>query len=276
MAVLASIAGGLIGASSANKAAKSQKRAAAEQVRVQEETRDLIRADLAGYREGGDAANAAYLFEMGLGPRPTFGGTAPGISPVTTQSAGTWGYTGSPDNRQDVFRPGTTTNSFNVNGQNFNTMEAAQEYANANKTGGTPWAGFEKSTDYNFRFDEGTDAINALAGARGGLRSGRTLQDLTRFGQGFASGERNNWLTRLAGVADTGMNAAAMQGNASTNAAAGISNALANRGNAQAAGAIGVGNALQGAIGNGLGIWNYQRQTPPSFGGGLFGGNSWG
>lgn len=137
------------------------------------------------------------------------------------------------------------------------------------------WGGFEKSNDYNFRFNEGTNALNAMAGARGGLNSGRTMQDLTKFGQGFASTERGNWLSRLGGLADTGMNAAAMQGNATSNAAAGISNALANRGNAQSSGAIGISNAINGGIGNILGIMNYQRATAGP-GGTLFGGNSWG
>lgn len=137
------------------------------------------------------------------------------------------------------------------------------------------YRGFERSQDYRFRFGEGTRAVNALAGARGGLNSGRTLQDLTKFGQGFASTERGNYLSRLGGLADTGLNAASMQGNATSNAAAGISNALANRGNAQAAGAIGTANAINSGIGNALGVWNYQRQTAGS-GSGLFGGNSWG
>lgn len=140
------------------------------------------------------------------------------------------------------------------------------------------YGGFEKSADYNFRFGEGVNATNALAGARGGLNSGRTMQDLTKFGQGFASQERGNYLNRLAGLTDGGMAAAGGQAGAATNAAAGTSNALAAIGNAQAAGAIGTGNALMGGISNGLGLWNYQKQTTPGFGSKnwLFSGNAWG
>ena len=59
--------------------------------------------------------------------------------------------------------------------------------------------------------------------------------------------------------------------------ASGASNALANRGNAQSAGAIGAGNAWQNAISNGIGLWQYQKQSgQPSglnIGGDIFGGN---
>lgn len=49
------------------------------------------------------------------------------------------------------------------------------------------YAGFQQTPGYQFQFDQGTDAVNALAGAQGGLNSGRTLQDLTQFGQGLAN-----------------------------------------------------------------------------------------
>lgn len=129
------------------------------------------------------------------------------------------------------------------------------------------YQGFQKSQDYNFGLNEGINAVQASAAARGGLYSGATMKDLNTFGQDYGSQRRDQYLNRLAGIADTGLSAAQMSGNASTNAAAGVSNALAARGNAQAAGAIGVGNAFNGAIGNALGAWQYQKQI---------GANPWG
>ena len=132
------------------------------------------------------------------------------------------------------------------------------------------FAGFEASPGYQFRLQQGQDAVNALAGARGGLVSGRTLEDLSTFNQGIASQEYGNFYNRLAGLADTGFSAASGMGNAAQNTAAGVSNALAGIGNAQAAGAagignaraagaVGVGNAISGGINNAIGIWGYQQ-----------------
>ncbi len=121
------------------------------------------------------------------------------------------------------------------------------------------YGGFQASPGYQFQLDQGNESINALAGARGGMNSGRTMQDLAKFNQGIANQEYGTYMSRLGGLVDTGASAAAMSGQASQNAAAGVSNALAAKGNAQAAGAIGVGNAISGGINNVIGAWQYQK-----------------
>lgn len=121
------------------------------------------------------------------------------------------------------------------------------------------YRGFQATPGYQFQLDQGNESINALAGTRGGLMSGRTLQDLATFNQGVANQEYGTYMSRLGGMIDTGAGAAGMSGQASQNAAAGVSNALAARGNAAAAGAIGTGNAISGMINNGIGIWQYQK-----------------
>lgn len=143
------------------------------------------------------------------------------------------------------------------------------------------YGGFQATPGYDFRKQQGIDAIDASAATRGGLMSGKTLQDLTTFGDGLASQEYGNYMQRLAGMTDMGMGAAGMQATAGNNAAAGVSNALGNIGNAQAAGAIGQGNALAGMMNNLSGAFGYMRN--PNGGGmnvgkpgSLFGGNSWG
>lgn len=50
-------------------------------------------------------------------------------------------------------------------------------------------ADFEKDPGFQFRLDEGQKLIERSAAARGGLVSGRTGKELTRFGQDFASEE---------------------------------------------------------------------------------------
>lgn len=238
--VAAAIGSTLVGAISANKAAKAQAATADKDMKFQTETRDIIRGDLSPYRETGTNALAALNYLNGLGEAPTIGGT-----PLSVETMGGGANGGK----------GTT---FRVGGQTFGTMQEAQAYAQKNATGGKKYE-WTADPGYKFRLQSGNNSINALAGAKGGLNSGRTMQALSDYNQGMASQEFGNVYSRLGGMTDMGLSAAQMSGQASQNAAAGVSNALSAKGNAQAAGAMGVGNAIQGGIGNGLSIWQYQK-----------------
>lgn len=281
LGAIAGIGSAVIGASSASKAAKAQQSAASNQVALARETRDLTREDLSPFVGAGGNALAALQFELGLGERPSFGGTPAEIQEINN----------SVTNRRRVFNGGgenaennngyrdVTTNQtrYGVGDQTFDTRDAAQDFANANPTGGTPYAGFTATPGYDFRLNEGRNALEASAAQRGGINSGSTLQALTRYGQDYATGEYNNYLNRLTGQAASGQNAAAGLASANQNFSAQAGNALAASGNAQAAGAIGVGNAIQGGINNGIGLWQYQNTL--NGGGGnnsLFGNTSWG
>lgn len=269
--IVGSVGSGLMGASSAKKAAKAQEAAANRDIEFQKETRDLIRADLKPFYGAGTNALAAYQYELGLsGTAPTFGGNQLTVEEIAAGSSpgGSSGGAGAANNqgiligynndpgerRQPIYLPNlnnanvgaAAAPSFKVGDKTFATREEAQAYADANSTPGFQYQGYQLSPDYLYQIDEGAKGINALAGAQGGLLSGKTLEALTTMRQGIAAQGRNNYLNRLAGLTDTGQSAAAMQGTASSNAAAGVSNALSGIGNAQAAGAIGQGNAFSG------------------------------
>lgn len=146
----------------------------------------------------------------------------------------------------------------------------------------TDYRGFEETPAYRFQLDQGLGSVNALAGARGGLNSGRTMQDLAKFNQGLASQEYGNYLERLRSGSNIGMAAATGAGNAAAQGILGAGEAQAQgitgASNARAAGTIGVGNALSGGINNVLGYDSYMKGMGQQgiFGGGkLFGGNSW-
>lgn len=132
------------------------------------------------------------------------------------------------------------------------------------------YGGYTKTPGFDFRMSEGRDAIEAGAAGRGGLYSGAAMRDLEKYRQDYSTNEYGDYLSRLGARADTGMGAAQMSGEASRQAAAGVSSALGDRGNAQAGGYIGVGNALVGGIQNGLSAWQYQKNlaTQPQYGGG--------
>lgn len=282
------------------RAIKAQTEAANRAIDFQKETRDLVFDRLDPWYQGGRTANDALMFEMGLGSAPMIGGTAPEIVTVPGTVTGRGGLGAAPR-----FQRQTTPTRYRVGDQTFTTMEEAQAFANANKTGGKAYGGFTADPGYQFRLSQGQDAVNALAGAQGGLFSGATLQALTDYNQGLASQEYGNYFARLSGLAGQGLGAASGQANAAQNTAAGVANALSglgqaqaqgaynignaaatgamNAGNALSAGQIGVGNAISGGINNGLGIWAYQQGLGGNQGGltigrsgSLFGGNSWG
>lgn len=278
MGVVGALAGGLIQSSSAKKAAKAQTAAADRQIAYQEETRDIVRGDLAPYREGGELAYGALQNMLGLGAAPMVGGTAPQIETYQIPGAYTPSRATNGGRSHQGGSYGEPTTGYRVNGQTFTTLEEAQAYANANRTGGTEWS-WQTDPGYEFRLGEGSRAIEGSAAARGGLYSGATMRDLQKYGQDYGSQEFGNVYNRLAGVAQSGLGAAQMSGNASMQTAGNVGNALGAMGNAQAAGYIGQGNAWNNGIGNALGVLNYQNQMGNGNGGNsnwLFGGNSWG
>jgi hypothetical protein len=292
--IIGSVVGAGIQSKAASKAANAQKAAADEQVALQREIYDDQTQRFEPYYGAGDNALAAYMYELGLGPAPTYGGYTPEVMEVPGSAASTqvgpatprtgfrmpydrseqstYGYDtatwrGVQDQQGQGFVPPwgnqtstpATATTYRVGDQVFTTREAAEAYANANKTGGTTYGGYTKTPGYDFRLKQGTDAIEASRAVGSGLVSGRVLQDLNEYGQDYATAEYANHLNRLAGMTDMGMSAAGMQATAGSNFASGASNALGAKGDAAAAGAIGVGNAFSNGIQNGIGVWQYQQ-----------------
>lgn len=122
---------------------------------------------------------------------------------------------------------------------------------------------FTTSPGYQFRLEEGENAINRSAAARGGVLSGATLKALNRFNQDYASNEYQNFLanyyqslTPYQSLADKGMTATmagAQQGN---QVGANIGQNQIYAGNALAQGYIGAGNAQAGGAINNANVWN--------------------
>lgn len=73
------------------------------------------------------------------------------------------------------------------------------------------FGGFEQDPGYQFRLQQGEEAINRAASARGGRLGGRTLKELGSFGQGLASQEFGNFANRRMGELGLRTNLAGMQ-----------------------------------------------------------------
>lgn len=83
---------------------------------------------------------------------------------------------------------------------------------------------------YQFRLEQGQSAIENVAGAKGKLFSGNTLQELVRYGQDYASSEYDKELARRMGGVKVGLDAATGYDKASLN----LSEIQAGRGQAGA------------------------------------------
>ena len=120
-------------------------------------------------------------------------------------------------------------------------------------------ADFVKDPGYDFRMQQGQQALERGAAARGGVLGGRTLKETTRFGQDYASGEYskaydryNNDLTtrynRLANIAGTGQTATAQLGQQGTQVAGQLGENAMQAGNARASGYVGSANAINNGV----------------------------
>ncbi len=70
---------------------------------------------------------------------------------------------------------------------------------------------FTESPGYQYRLEQGTQALERGASARGNLLGGRQLKELTRFGQGEASAEFGNFMNRLSSLSGAGQAATQSQ-----------------------------------------------------------------
>jgi len=123
---------------------------------------------------------------------------------------------------------------------------------------------------YQSGLDLGTQAIDRMAGARGGRNSGATLKALTRFGTDYTGqkagesynrfyGDQDRTFNRLSGVAGTGQTAMQNQNALGANYASNVGNLMTGAGNARGAAAIAQGNAWGGALQN-IGNWYNSNQ----------------
>jgi hypothetical protein len=139
---------------------------------------------------------------------------------------------------------------------------------------------FQQSPSYQWQLQQGQQAIDKGANARGNYYAPQTLQDLGKFQQGLASTDFNNAYNQymaqnqqeynmLSGMAGMGQNAAAQTGTLGANAAGLAGNFNTQGAAAQAGGYMGAANAFGGAA---MGLAGYnqylQGMNAPAYGGG--------
>lgn len=108
---------------------------------------------------------------------------------------------------------------------------------------------FTSSPEYQFALQQGQQALERSAAARGGLFSGNTGVALTEFGQGLASQQFGNYMNRLMQLMGIGQSAAAGTAGAGERMASGIADTLTGIGDTRASGIMGASNAWTNALG---------------------------
>jgi hypothetical protein len=142
-------------------------------------------------------------------------------------------------------------------------------------------ANLQNDPGYQFGLNQGRDALQSSAAARGGLYSGATMKALERYGQDYGGTKFNeafnrnqayqdSLFNRLSGISGTGQVATQQVGQAGMNAATNAGNFGIQGANAQAAGQMYGANNLSNGF-NQLAAWASNR----NWGGGSSGGGGY-
>lgn len=134
--------------------------------------------------------------------------------------------------------------------------QLAQLYGiNRDGTQGTPdFSAFTESPGYQFRQEEGQQAIDRSLAARGKALSGQGVKEGQRYASGLASQEFGSFFDRLATLAGIGNTGAAQSAAAGATSASQVGNAVMHNGvvqaNARTSAAAGINSAIQGGLSN--------------------------
>lgn len=253
---------GVASASGAKKAAKAQTAAADQATQLQREQFEQTTANYKPYLSAGNDAMAAYLYEMGLGPKPMFGATAPSIETIKTPGTKSVmnplsGF-GGEDHRGITYTPGSTT--YKVGDKTFSTLSEAEDWANANKTGGTEYGGYTQSPMAKYLMEQGVDSITGSAAASGGLFSGASMEALENNRKTVIGADTSDYFSKLFGLTNMGMSAAGNQASAGSAYAGNVGNLAMQAANAKGQGYMGAANAFGGFINDAAGIMGYYGQ----------------
>jgi len=227
----ASVASGVLGAKSASKAAGIQGQAtadaSAENARQFDRSIELQQNSI----DTGDAARNRLATLLGLSTPGNFNGAAY--------------LAANPDVAADSYFAANPYEHYTQYGQ-------SEGRANGSVASGGGAADITTDPGYQFRLQQGQQALDSRAAAGGGYFSGAALKAASAYNSGQASQEYGNITNRLAGLAGAGQTASTTAGQIGTNYAATNADLLTNSANAQAASGIAGTNAISSGINSGL------------------------
>lgn len=257
-----SLGSALIGSAASKSAAKTQSAAAGAASAQQGQANAQMRSDLQPYRESGNLGTNALMAYLGLGGAPS----APDLSDFITKpeigkSGRFYGYS------HDVGAYNAAVKEHERALADYNRIKESGDYGYLLRefTGDD----LENDPGYQFGMNQGMQALDRSAAARGSLLSGATLKAAQRFGQDYAGTKFNEAFSRdntnksrvanfLTSVSQMGLNAATQTGMAGIQTANNQAQNTIGAGNAAAAGQVGAANAWGNALGQ-IGN-NFQQQ----------------
>lgn len=257
--------GSAVGAISGNKAAKNaanaQRDASAANTALARDIYGQNKAVLNPYVQRGNVAGETMNALLGLGgtvPQAANTNTANALAQYQGANPDTSGYRSGPTGwpalntaleREGYYRPPTTLPAQSAPPAASNTGVSAEQAAR------DAFDIFRDSTGYQFRLNEGLDAVNSNAFGQGFGQSGAALKALQRYGQNFASNEFGNYMGYLGNQQGVGLGAGSALAGVGQNYVNTISNnnnnAAAAAGNAALAQRNPWANAL-GTLGGGI------------------------
>lgn len=182
--IVAALAGGAMSMIGANRAASAQRRSADQQIAYSEETRDQIRGDLAPYRQGGQQAQNALMFETGLGPRPEgYGGyqQSPGYDFRLGEGVNALDMSAAASG--DLFS-GRTGKAITQFGQDF----ATNDYNNyLNRLSGLAGSGQNAAAASGTALTNNNAMVNQALGAQGNAQAAGAVGMGNAFNQGLGN-----------------------------------------------------------------------------------------
>ncbi|ASK88460.1 hypothetical protein SPHFLASMR4Y_01713 [Sphingorhabdus sp. SMR4y] len=267
VAAAATVGGAVVSSNAQKKAANQASQTAQDTADANNAlTRDIYNQNyqvLNPYAQRGNDAGNAINALLGLGVPQEQGGPAAATIPNTGTQTFNPGYSGL-GNPRDDFGPPSFNDSPIYNGYWPSSAAQQQTAVNTTQTAQSdPQADYENafqnyqnSTGYQFRVNEGNNALNTGYAANGALRSGAAMKDFARFNQNIASDEFGNYLAQLGNQQNVGLAGASAIAGVGQNY---VNNVTANNNSAatvaaNAALAKGQANAnMYGGIASGIG-----------------------
>ena len=266
---------GILESQASEKASEAQLASADKAIAAELQMYNQGRADLGPWREAGAGAINALWGTQGTAATPAQTIQGAPIYGTTTTGGGGGGmvYNSYLDQWMPANAQGTTSSQQIIGYQPSTTIPASPGTPG---TTGLIQAGpgeFKASEGYQWTLGQGLQAQQRQAAATGRMGSGAYLKDATKYAEGLASTEYDNFLNRyyksldpyfrMAGygsnVAMSGANSASQTGNA-------LANIYQNAGASSAAGILGQYGAYSNALTNaGNQVGNYLMQNKPSW-----------
>ncbi len=259
---------------SGNRAASAAREGAEQSNDTQLAMYAQNRADMAPYRQVGTSAlnQLAGMYGLQQAPAAPAGPTGAAYSAAAPMSMQEFSTT-------DLYTPQTATANRNPKfawrGDTLSGPTLEDQYeqytagfqgqpsgtqaltnATTPTTGATPATGkadfsqFYESPDYQFAFDQGMRGTEQSLARRGLTGSGAEMKALSRFNQGLASQQFNNYKNSLASLAGIGQTSTTQGANMGTQVASNVGAGQRAAGDARASSYLNTGAAISGAADN--------------------------